>query len=184
MRWVYNIILGLLLFSQNSRAGVSFYTLKDAYDAGSANPQLYRFDDVSNFRSGTQAAISTRVTGQGFSSDIAIDEQGRFYLVNGNPTSTTDSKEIWSWNNVADWASNTGATRLGIRTGTTQISGFSVYQNEFYFLEGDPNAQGNKTLRKWSNATDWSNASNSGTSLGTRFTGAGLGFEIDAGGTV
>ena len=104
--------------------------------------------------------------------------------MNGNPTSTTDSKEIWSWNNVADWASNTGATRLGIRTGTTQISGFSVYQNEFYFLEGDPNAQGNKTLRKWSSATDWSNASNSGTSLGTRFTGAGLGFEIDAGGTV
>jgi hypothetical protein len=177
------LALGLLLsFAPSSQATVSFYALKDSYDVDPANPQIYRFDGVSNFRSSTQAAITTRVTAQGRSSDIAIDEQGRFYFVNGDP-SQTNGKGIWRWNSLADWASNNGATLLGTRSSTAQISGFSVYQNEFYFLEGDPNGSGNKTLKKWASAASWGNG-DAGTTLGTRGTGTGLGFEIDAGGAV
>lgn len=175
--------LGLLLsVAASSQATVSFYALKDSYDANPSNPQVYRFDGVSNFRSGVQASITTRSVGHGISSDIAIDEQGRFYLAAGNPTAP-DTKQIWRWNTIADWAANTNGSLLGTRTTTFQISGFSVYQNEFYFLEGDPNGSGNKTLRKWASGTSWGNG-DAGTSLGTRGIGTGLGFEIDAGGAV
>ena len=176
--------LGLLLsVAASSQATVSFYALKDSYDANPSNPQVYRFDGVSNFRSGVQASITTRTWGgHGTISDIAIDEQGRYYQLGGNPTAT-DAKGIWRWNSLADWASNNGATLLGTRSSTAQISGFSVYQNEFYFLEGDPNGSGNKTLKKWASAASWGNG-DAGTTLGSRGTGAGLGFEIDAGGAV
>jgi len=175
--------LGLLLsVAASSQATVSFYTLKDSYDAGLANPQVYRFDGVSNLRSGVQASITTRGMGQDTTSDIAIDEQGRFYQLGGNPTAT-GTKGIWRWNSLADWASNNGATLLGTRSSTAQISGFSVYQNEFYFLEGNPNSSGTKTLMKWASAASWGRG-DAGTTLGTRGTGTGLGFEIDAGGAV
>ena len=172
----------LLSLAHSSHATVSFYTLKDAYDMNSANPQVYRFDEVSNFRSGTQASITTRIMSTGFSSDIAIDEQGRFYLVSGLPTDTS-TKQIWYWNSLADWAANTNGGLLGQRNTTFQVSGFSMYKNELYFLEGSPNAFGNKTLRKWSSATSWANG-DAGTAIGTRSVGTGLGFEIDAGGAV
>jgi len=162
----------LLSLSPSSRATVSFYTLKDAYDMNSGNPQVYRYDEVSNFRSGTQASITTRIMSTGFSSDIAIDEQGRFYLVSGLPTDTS-TKQIWYWNSLADWAANTNGGLLGQRNTTFQVSGFSMYKNELYFLDGSPNGFGNKTLRKWASAT-----------IGTRSLGTGLGFEIDAGGAV
>ena len=70
--------LGLLLsVAASSQATVSFYALKDSYDANPSNPQVYRFDGVSNFRSGVQASITTRTWGgHGTISDIAIDEQG------------------------------------------------------------------------------------------------------------
>jgi len=166
----------------SSHATVSFYALKDAYSTDPANPQLYRYDGISNFRSGVQASITTRNIAHGSISDIAIDEQGRFYLVPGNPTAT-DTKQIWRFNSVADWAANTNGGLLGTRNSTFQTSGFSVYKNEFNFMEGDPNSSGNKTLRKWGSAADWAGGS-TGTSLGTRNTGSGLGFEIDAGGAV
>jgi hypothetical protein len=172
----------LLSLSSSSQATVSFYALKDAYDVNPANPQVYRYDGISNFRSGTQASITTRTTGHGYSSDIAIDEQGRFYFVSGLPTDTS-TKQIWYWNSVADWAANTNGGLLGQRTTTFQISGFSVYNNELYFLEGNPDGSGNKTLRKWASAASWANG-DAGTTLGTRSTGTGLGFEIDAGGAV
>lgn len=175
-------ILGLFLSLVSSHAATSFYVLKDSYDAGLGNPQVYRFDGVSNLRSGVQASITTRVMGQDTSSDIAIDEQGRFYQLGGNPTAT-DTKQIWRWNSIADWATNTNSSLLGTRNSTFQSSGFSVYQNEFYFLEGNPNAGGTKTLRKWSSAADWENGS-VGTTVGSRVIGPGLGFEIDSNGTV
>ena len=168
--------------SASSHATVSFYALRDAYDINPGNPQVYRYDGVSNFRSGTQASITTRSIGHGYSSDIAIDEQGRFYLVSGLPTDTS-AKQIYYWNSLADWASNTNGGLLGTRTTTFQVSGFSVYKNEFYFLEGSPNGFGNKTLRKWASATSWANG-DAGTTIGTRSVGTGLGFEIDAGGAV
>jgi VanZ family protein len=85
---------------------------------------------------------------------------------------------------VADWAANTNGIRLGQkRTNQFQVSGFSVYQNEYYFLVGDPNNGGVKDLRKYASLTDWENGS-AGTLLGSRSTGWGLGFEIDAGGAV
>jgi len=146
----------LLSLSPSSRATVSFYTLKDAYDMNSGNPQVYRYDEVSNFRSGTQASITTRIMSTGFSSDIAIDEQGRFYLVSGLPTDTS-TKQIWYWNSLADWAANTNGGLLGQRNTTFQVSGFSMYKNELYFLDGSPNGFGNKTLRKWASATPWAN---------------------------
>lgn len=174
-------ILGLFLSLGSSHATVSFYALKDAYSTDPANPQLYRYDGISNFRSGIQASITTRNAAHGVISDIAIDEQGAFYVVGGDPVSTS-SRQIYRFANIAAWASNNG-TLLGTRNTTFQISGFSVYKNEFYFMEGDPNSSGNKTLRKWASAADWAGGS-AGTSLGTRNTGAGLGFEIDAGGAV
>ena len=176
-------VLGLLAWaSPSSHATVSFYALKDTYDVNSSNPQIYRYDGISNFRSGVQASITTRNMGHGFSSDIAMDEQGKFYFVNGTPTDSS-TKTIWWWNSVADWAANTNGGLLGQRSTTFQVSGFSVYQNELYFLEGNPNTSGNKTLRKWSSAASWANG-DAGTILGTRDTGHGLGFEIDAGGAV
>ena len=177
------LVLGLLAWaSPSAHSTVSFYALKDAYDTNHANPQLYRYDGVSNFRSGIQASITTRNMAHGFSSDIAINEQGKFYFVNGTPTDSS-TKSIWWWNSVADWATNTNGGLLGQRNSTFQVSGFSVYQNELYFLEGNPNTSGNKTLRKWSSAASWANG-DAGTTLGTRATGAGIGFEIDAGGAV
>ena len=176
-------VLGLLAWaSPSAHSTVSFYALKDSYDANPGNPQVYRYDGVSNFRSGTQASITTRSGAHGFSSDIAIDEQGKFYFVNGTPTDSS-TKSIWWWNSVADWAADTNGGLLGTRNSTFQVSGFSVYQNELYFLEGNPNAAGSKTLRKWSSATSWANG-DAGTTLGTRGTGAGIGFEIDPGGAV
>jgi len=182
MKFVSKTIFGLICFSAASHAGISFYALKDAYDANPSSPKIYRFDGISNFQSGTHAVVSTRASNHGSSSDIAIDEQGRFYFVKGDPSQTT-SKEIWRWNSLADWGSNSEGTKLGVRSSTAQISGFSVYQNEFYFFEGDPDRIRNKTLRKWSSATSWGNG-DAGTLLGSRATGAGLGFEIDAGGAV
>ena len=182
MKHLITPLLGLFLSLVSSHAATSFYVLKDSYDAGLGNPQVYRFDGVSNLRSGVQAAITTRVMGQDTSSDIAIDEQGRFYQLGGDPTATV-TKQIWRWNSIADWATNTNASLLGTRSSTFESSGFSVYQNEFYFLEGNPNAGGTKTLRKWSSAADWENGS-VGTTVGSRVTGWGLGFEIDAGGAV
>jgi len=182
MKHLITPLLGLFLSLVSSHAATSFYVLKDSYDAGMGNPQVYRFDGVSNLRSGVQASITTRGIGQDTTSDIAIDEQGRFYQLGGNPTAT-GLKQIWRWNNLADWAANTNSSLLGTRTTTSQISGFSVYQNEFYFMEGDPNSSGNKTLRKWASAADWAGGS-AGTTLGSRNTGWGLGFEIDAGGAV
>ena len=182
--------LALILSLASSNATVSFYALKDAYSADPANPQVYRYDGVSNFRSGAQASITTRISATGVSSDIAIDEQGRFYFVSGNPTDSTPVgnstawKDIWRWNSVADWAANWNGIRLGQkRTNQFQVSGFSVYQNEYYFLVGDPNNGGVKELRKYASLTDWENGS-AGTLLGSRSTGWGLGFEIDAGGAV
>ena len=176
-------VLGLLAWaSPYAHSTVSFYALKDSYDANPGNPQVYRFDGLSNFRSGVQASITTRNMAHGFSSDIAINEQGKFYFVNGTPTDSS-TKSIWWWNSVADWATNTNGGLLGQRNSTFQVSGFSVYQNELYFLEGNPNTSGNKTLRKWSSAASWANG-DAGTTLGTRGTGAGIGFEIDAGGAV
>ena len=137
-------VLGLLAWaSPSSHATVSFYALKDTYDVNSSNPQIYRYDGISNFRSGVQASITTRNMGHGFSSDIAMDEQGKFYFVNGTPTDSS-TKTIWWWNSVADWAANTNGGLLGQRSTTFQVSGFSVYQNELYFLEGNPNTSGNK----------------------------------------
>lgn len=183
MRHLRRTLLGLFLSLASSHAVTSFYVLKDSYDANPANPQVYRFDGTSNFRSGTQASITTRTWGgHGTSSDIAIDEQGRFYLLAGSPTAT-DTKQLWRWNTMADWAANTNASLLGTRNTTSQISGFSVYQNEFYFLEGDPNNNGTKTLRKWASGSDWASGAG-GTTLGSRGTGAGLGFEIDSNGAV
>ncbi|NBQ64399.1 MAG: PEP-CTERM sorting domain-containing protein [Verrucomicrobia bacterium] len=172
----------LLSLSPSSRAAVSLFVLKDAYDINPANPQVYRYDGAANLRSGTQNSITTRTMGHGYSSDIAIDEQGRFYFVSGLPTDTS-TKQIWYWNSVADWAANTNGGLLGQRNTTFQVSGFSVYNNELYFLEGNPNAFGNKTLRKWASATSWANG-DAGTTVGTRSIGTGLGFEIDAGGAV
>lgn len=180
---VFGFALGLLAWScPSAYSSVSFYTLKDAYNVNPTNPQVYRYDGISNFRSGTQASITTRGIAHGVSSDIAIDEQGKFYFVNGTPTDSS-TKSIWWWNSVADWATNTNGGLLGQRSTTFQVSGFSVYKNELYFLEGDPNASGNKTLRKWASAASWANG-DAGTTLGTRNTGTGLGFEIDAGGAV
>ena len=177
-------VLGLLAWtSPSAHSTVSFYALKDAYNVDPTNPQVYRYDGVSNFRSGVQASITTRGMAHGFSSDIAIDEQGRFYFVSGNPTESSN-KMIWRWNSVADWAANTNGSLLGQRSTTFQVSGFSVYNNEIYFLEGDPNASGNKILRKWSSVAAWANVGDAGTTLGNRSTGTGLGFEIDAGGAV
>ena len=176
-------VLGLLAWaSPSAHSTVSFYALKDSYDANPGNPQVYRYDGLSNFRSGVQASITTRSRDHGVSSDIAIDEQGKFYFVNGTPTDSS-TKSIWWWNSVADWAADTNGGLLGTRNSTFQVSGFSVYQNELYFLEGNPNAAGSKTLRKWSSATSWANG-DAGTTLGTRGTGAGIGFEIDPGGAV
>ena len=190
MKHLITLIVGLLLSLASSHATVSFYALKDAYDVNSANPQLYRYDGISNFRSGVQTSITTRSVGHGTSSDIAIDEQGRFYFVSGNPTDSTPVgnstawKDIWRWNSVADWAANTNGIRLAQKkTNQFQVSGFSVYQNEYYFLVGDPNSGGVKDLRKYTSLADWENGS-SGTLLGSRATGWGLGFEIDAGGAV
>jgi len=182
MKHLITPLLGLFLSLVSSHAATSFYVLKDSYDAGLGNPQVYRFDGVSNLRSGVQASITTRGMGQAASSDIAIDEQGRFYQLGGDPTATV-TKQIWRWNSIADWATNTNASLLGTRSSTFESSGFSVYQNEFYFLEGNPNAGGTKTLRKWSSAADWENGS-VGTTVGSRVIGWGLGFEIDAGGAV
>ena len=182
MKHLITPLLGLFPSLVSSHAATSFYILKDSYDAGLANPQVYRFDGVSNLRSGVQASITTRGMGQAASSDIAIDEQGRFYQLGGDPTATV-TKQIWRWNSIADWATNTNASLLGTRSSTFQSSGFSVYQNEFYFMEGDPNSSGNKTLRKWASAADWASGS-AGTLVGSRSTGWCLGFEIDAGGAV
>ena len=180
---VFGFALGLFAWiCPSAYSSVSFYTLKDAYDVNPTNPQVYRYDGISNFRSGTQTSITTRGIAHGVSSDIAIDEQGKFYFVNGTPTDSS-TKTIWWWNSVADWATNTNGGLLGQRSTTFQVSGFSVYKNELYFLEGNPNAAGTKTLRKWSSASSWANG-DAGTTLGTRGTGAGIGFEIDAGGAV
>ena len=176
-------VLGLLAWaSPSAHSTVSFYALKDSYDANPGNPQVYRYDGISNFRSGTHTSITTRNMAHGVSSDIAIDEQGKFYFVNGTPTDNS-AKQIWWWNSVADWAANTNGGSLGIRNTTFEISGFSVYKNEFYFLVGNPNSSGSKSLLKWASAASWANG-DAGTLLGTRGTGAGIGFEIDAGGAV
>lgn len=182
MKHLITPLLGLFLSLGSSHAATSFYVLKDSYNAGLGNPQVYRFDGVSNLRSGVQTSITTRGIGQDYSSDIAIDEQGRFYLLGGIPTGT-GLKQLWRWNTVADWAANTNGSLLGERTTTFQSSGFSVYQNEFYFLEGNPDGSGTKTLKKFGNVADWS-AGAAGITLGSRGTGTGLGFEIDAGGAV
>ena len=177
-----SILVFFGLAATTAHAALSFYALKDAYLANPASPQIYQYDGISNFRNNISASITTRAMAHGNSSDIAIDELGRFYFVNGDPSST-GSKQIWRWNSVSDWAINNGATLLGTRNSTTQISGFSVYQNEFYFFEGNPDNFGTKSLRKWGSANSWANG-DSGTLVGSRSTGSGLGFEIDQSGTV
>ena len=83
-------VLGLLAWaSPSAHSTVSFYALKDSYDANPTNPQVYRYDGISNFRSGTQTSITTRNMAHGVSSDIAINEQGKFYY-DAAPSITKD----------------------------------------------------------------------------------------------
>lgn len=159
-----------------------FFVLKEDYLAFAANPEVVRYDSVSDFQNNQGGVVTTRSLAHGVSSDIAIDELGRFYFVNGDPTQT-DSKTIYRWDSVADWAANTNGVLIGTRTTTTQVSGFSVHQGAFYFLEGDPNDLGTKSLVRWDSAATWA-AGDAGTVVGSRATGYGLGFEIDGSGTV
>ena len=160
-----------------------FYELRGAYNADPASPQIYGFDGPSNLLSRTQSSITTR-TGirQGVTGDIALDAAGHVYVVSGDPAST-GTKSIYRWDSLSDWASNTNAALLGTRNSTAAVSGFAVYQDQFYFFEGDPNSPGEKTLRKWNTVTDWS-AGQVGVAVGTRGTGAGIGFDIDSSGRV
>ena len=167
-------------------SSATIYVLRGHVTNNPANPQVYRYDGVANLRAGLHSSVTTRSMLHGFSSDIAVDDQGRFYLVNGDPTSTnaTVSRTIYRWNSLADWASNNSPVLVGTRTNNNvPLAGFSVHNNEIYFLQSTNATNGNVELRKWATGSDWA-AGSAGTSVGVRWMGGGVNLEIDQGGAI
>lgn len=146
------------------------------------SPSVTAYASISNFQTNTGGSTTYRNTGQFNSCDIALLADGTFYSMTGD-ASNSDNKTMWSWPSITDWSTNTNFTNHGTRSNAAAVSGMAIYQNELYVLEGAMDVSGLKTLMKWPSVASWtSNAT--GTAVGSRSMGSGIGFDIGLDGTV
>lgn len=156
--------------------------LAGAPDAQGSSASIVSYPSISNLVANTSGTTTNRGIGQNASCDISILPNGTVYYLVGSGTTTGD-KTLFSWPSLAAWASNTSVTNIGTRTNYGPVSGMSIYGGEFYVLEGNPTNGGTKSLVKWSNSSSWASGA-VGTTVGSRLTGDGIGFEIAPDATV
>lgn len=160
------------------------WVLQNAPDQQTTSPTIVNYSSISNFRSNTGGSNTIRASGQGQSCDISINSSsGVVYYLAGSATST-DNKQFYSWPTLTDWANNSNISNWGERVNYGSVRGMSVYNNQLYVLEGNPQSAGSAPLRSWSSFSSFVNG-DAGTLVGTRaVVGPGLGFEIGIDGAV
>lgn len=179
----YAVLCYFVLIASSRESAVALEIIAMAGPPNSQNsPSITSYSSISNFRSDTSGTTTNRSSGQALSCDFAITADGTFYYISGDATATS-GKQVNTWPSVSAWASNSNFSSLGIRANAEPMSGMAIYQNELYILEGSMTFGGLKTLMKWSSIASWVNG-DTGTSLGSRTTGAGIGFDIGLDGTV
>lgn len=160
------------------------WVLQNAPDQQTTSPTIVNYSSISNLRSNTGGSNTIRASGQGQSCDISINSSsGVVYYLAGSANST-DNKQLYSWPTLTDWVNNSNISNWGERASYGPVRGMSVYNNQLYVLEGNPQSSGSAPLRSWSSFSSFVNG-DAGTLVGTRtVVGPGLGFEIGIDGSV
>lgn len=156
--------------------------LKGAFNDLGSSPSIVSYSSIANLQANTSGSTTVRGISQSDSCDLSIGLDGTVYYLGGGAT-TTDNKTLFSWPSLADWAANSNATNHGARTGYGPVTGISVFNNQFYVLEGSPTSAGSKSLLSWPSLAAFTSGS-AGTTVGSRLVGEGIGFEIAPDGTV
>lgn len=156
----------------------TFYVFeRDATASGQVD--LRSWSSIDSYASGaTGTHVGTTTASLGPSSGFHVSRAGAVYFLEGDPSITsTSSRNLYSWNSIASFLTDTNRTLLGtpsLRAGL----GLSVGDSKIYFLEGSPQTVGNKVILEWPTLTDFFNGTNetpyNNASTGATTTSSGL----------